>query len=203
VNPINSDTDCFPLQVSVHPDDGMGDLRNSGLAWGTLIDPGLALLSPRLVQGVIETSPKQPLRLLAGPPEPAAGSLLDAPVVRTLLIQGPQDRLYLVMQADLTGWDRSGEPPWSPDVGDPFDADTAALADLILSRCTAPDENWFGRAEKARAEQGQPPWPYPFPSWPDPEPPVDTDLTISAEARRPRKPMWYWVLHAAARRHRG
>jgi hypothetical protein len=187
----------------VHPDSGMGDLQNSAIAWGTLIDPGLALLSTRLIQGVVETSPQVPLRLLAGPPEPAAGSLLDAPVARTLLIRGPHDRLYLVMQADLTGWARSGAPLWSPDVHEPFDADAAALADLVLSRCTAPDQNWFGRAGKARSEQGPPPWPYPFPSWPGPEASADAERGFSAGPRPSKKPMWYRILHAAAGRHGG
>lgn len=187
----------------MHPDNGMGDLQNSGIAWGTLIDPGLALLSTRLVQGLIETSATLPLRLLAGPPEPAVGALLDAPVARTLLIRGPRDRLYLMMQADLTGWDRDGEPPWSPEVQDPFDAEAAALADLVLSRCTAPDQDWLGRAGKARSEQGPPPWPYPFGSWPDLEPSADAERGFSAGSRRAKKPMWYRILHAAARRHGG
>jgi hypothetical protein len=153
---MNADNTDFPVIVSLHPESGLDDLPNSGVAWGTLVSPGLALLAEPA------SDLSGPLRLLAGAPGPNYGPLLDAPVARVLHL----GRNHRAVLADLGDWNLAGEELWAPGDQEPFDDEAAALADLILSRCPQPDENWFDRAGKARAGRTAPPYPYPFRSLP-------------------------------------
>jgi hypothetical protein len=201
---VNDTKPDFPVTVSVHPEAGLDDLTTSGITWGTLIDPGLALLAAPPAGRAGDLS--RPLRLLAGPPEPAPGTLLDVPVARTLHLRGPQGRVYLVMQADLNGWTWSGEAPWTPGADDVFDDAMAALADQLLSRCTAPNEHWLDRCGKARAGMGRPPHPYPFPFPPVPGSSMVPESSVAAEPAfgtrgRRKRPMWLRLLESAVGRH--
>jgi hypothetical protein len=149
------------LFVALHPAVGMDGLEHSRVAWGTLIDPGLALLSTREPESV--TRPwVETLRLLAGPAQPLPDSLLEASISRVLHLAAPEGRSYLVVQAGLADWDLSRIAVWHPGRGDTFDARAADLADQVLARCEPPSPGWFEYAAKARAGFGPVPRPYPF-----------------------------------------
>jgi hypothetical protein len=177
--------------VSLHAADGMGDLQRSSVAWGTLIDTGLALLSTTEPEGVTDSWPGT-LRLVAGPAEPFPDSLLEASVSRVLRLATPEGRSYLAVQAGLADWDLSRIEVWHPGMGDGFDARTAALADQVLARCDPPSAVWFEHVGKARAGFGPVPRPYPFTfGWladraPEPDPGFSRN-------RRPR-PTWMALL---------
>jgi hypothetical protein len=194
---VNDHKSDFPVIVSIHPESGLDDLPHSGITWGTLLDPGLALLVPPPADRAAGLS--GPLRLLAGPREPAVGTLLDAPVARTLHLRSPDGRSYLVMQADLAGWTLTGRAAWSPGPDDLFDDDAAASFDVILSRCTAPNVSWFDLAGKARAGRGRPPYKYPFEEWPVVDLSEDPEMTFGKPHKR-RKPIWAVIGDALARR---
>ncbi|MFC3744836.1 hypothetical protein [Paractinoplanes deccanensis] len=193
---MNSDITDYPVIVSVHPDEGMDDLPHTGITWGTLVDPGLALLAAPPPDRAAALS--RPMRLLAGPYEPSRGTVLDAPVAQTFQLRSPRGRSYLAMRADLSDWALPGGPPWSPGADDPFDDDAAELADRLLRGCPAPSESWFDRSGKARAGQGAPPYPYPFPIRPLGE--SDVEPEAPAVRRRRKKPMWVKILSYAVGR---
>ncbi|MEV4345174.1 hypothetical protein AB0J83_11925 [Actinoplanes sp. NPDC049596] len=177
---MKTDKSDYPLIASIHPEGGTGGRPAGGITRGALVEPGLALLAAAPVD------PSAPMRLVAGPPGPGSAALLDVPVVRTLQLRSPRGETYLAMEADLTDWSIAGEPPWSPAAGDPFDDDAAELAGQLLSRCRAPDEEWFGRD---RAEPG--PYPYVFSR------PVDT---MDSAQRRRKRPKWVELLAYAVGR---
>ncbi|MEV6843041.1 hypothetical protein [Actinoplanes sp. NPDC051411] len=194
---MNDHKSDFPVIVSVHPESGLDDLPNSGITWGVLLDPGLALLVPPPPERAAGLS--GPLRMLAGPREPAVDTLLDAPVARTLHPRSPDGRAYLAMQADLADWTLAGRAPWSTGPGDLFDDDAAASCDVILSRCTAPNVSWFDLAGKARAGRGRPPHKYPFEEWPVLDPSEDPEMTFGRSHKR-GKPIWAVIAGHFARR---
>jgi hypothetical protein len=179
----------LPLLVSLHPVDGMDDLERSGVAWGTLIDPGLALLSTTASEDVTSSWPGA-LRLLAAAAKPDSGALLDAPVSEVLRLAGREDHTHLVVRAELGDWQCSGLEVWQPGRDHRFDDRAAALADRILARCEPPAPTWFEFAAKARAGFGPAPRPYPFafgrlPGVPQPEPGFSA---LHAAGRR--RPTW-------------
>ncbi|MBU2667148.1 hypothetical protein KOI35_26935 [Actinoplanes bogorensis] len=175
-----------PLLVSLHPVAGLDDLEHSSVAWGTLIDPGLALLSTEESEPGTRSWPAT-LRLLAGPAQPG-DSLLEASIARVLHLTVPGCRSYLVVEAGLEDWDLSRTRLWHPGTADDFDAPAAVLADQVLTRCTPPSPAWFDHAAKARTGFGKVPRPYPFTfGWlsdraPEPDPGFSHN-------RRP-KPTW-------------
>lgn len=143
--------------ASVHPVGGLDDLGRTSLAWGTLIDTGLALISTGDGRDLTGD-----LRLLAGPAEPDSASLLEAPLEPRQWWKGPDGHVHQVALVHLSDWDHLGIDVWKPGTDERLDPEAQAQADRVLARCRPPLADWYEHAAKARAGFGPAPRPYPF-----------------------------------------